>query len=120
MQKRTIEDWQKLFSEHAQSGQSEAAFCRARGLCARHFSKRRKQLIPTDAVTSSGTMKPTSAFVPAIIDRDLSSCVITLRWGDALELTLPLSVSPAWVKGVVNFALTARRLTTLHTSRSMV
>ncbi len=36
--------WRKLISQQAKSGQSVAAFCRERGLCAPHFFAWRKRL----------------------------------------------------------------------------
>lgn len=45
MVKRSEDQWRELFEEQAGSGLSAAAFCRARGLCGKHFSKRRRQLL---------------------------------------------------------------------------
>ena len=41
--------WRKLISQQAKSGQSVAAFCRERGLCAPHFFAWRKRLEPAAA-----------------------------------------------------------------------
>jgi hypothetical protein len=42
--KRAWTKWRKLISQQAKSGQSVAAFCRARGLCAPHFFQWKKRL----------------------------------------------------------------------------
>lgn len=45
MVKRTEEQWHALFAEQAASNLSAAAFCKARKLCPKYFSLRRKQLL---------------------------------------------------------------------------
>ena len=42
--KRAWAKWRKLISQQAKSGQSVAAFCRERGLCAPHFFQWKKRL----------------------------------------------------------------------------
>jgi hypothetical protein len=41
--------WRKLIAQQAKSGQSVAAFCRERGLCAPHFFQWKKRLNETAA-----------------------------------------------------------------------
>ena len=93
MTKRIPEEWLVLFNEHKQSGQSAAAFCRERGLCSKHFSKRRKQLL------KPGSDKTHRAFVPVTVARD--AVRFELQLGDALRLNLPASVSPAWLAELI-------------------
>lgn len=44
MNKRTVEQWRTLFIDHASSGLTAAAFCREKGLDAKYFSLRKRQL----------------------------------------------------------------------------
>jgi hypothetical protein len=44
MIRRSKEEWQGLFAEQATSGVSAQQFCKAKGLCSKHFSMRKKQL----------------------------------------------------------------------------
>ena len=59
--------WRKFVSQQTQSGQTVAAFCRARGLCAGHFYWWRKRLSEAEAQTFvemkviSGTLQPPAA-----------------------------------------------------------
>jgi len=92
MIKRSPEQWHTLFNEHTQSGLSAAAFCRQRGLCAKHFSKRHKQLLTT--VPTSPSQR---AFVPVSVIPAANMARIELTLGEAMRLTLPISVSPAWL-----------------------
>ena len=101
MQKRSVEDWRQLFNEHAHSGQSAATFCRARGICAKHFSKRRKQLLRPDAVRSLGAVTPPSAFVAVTVDRNVSSVQVELHVGNNIRLRFPGSVSPTLLANVI-------------------
>ena len=41
---RSEQEWLGLFKKHEQSGLSAAEFCREEKLCARYFSKRKRQL----------------------------------------------------------------------------
>ena len=45
MNKRTPEQWRTLFAEHQASGLTQAQFCQQKGLCAKYFGLRRKQLM---------------------------------------------------------------------------
>ena|SRR6516164_7349215 len=47
--KRAWAKWPKLISQQAKSGQSVAAFCRERGLCAPHFFQWKKRLSEAEA-----------------------------------------------------------------------
>lgn len=42
--RKARDKWQRLVSEQGRSGQSVAAFCRERGLCAPHFFEWKKRL----------------------------------------------------------------------------
>ena len=95
---RTPAEWHTLFHEHKQSGQSAAAFCREHDLCPRYFSKRRQQLLNSDAVSRS----PKPAFVPVAVTKSMEPVHVELQLGDALVLILPASISPAWLAELVH------------------
>jgi hypothetical protein len=44
MIRRSKEEWLGLFAQQAASGVSAQKFCKANGLCSKHFSMRKKQL----------------------------------------------------------------------------
>ena len=48
MIKRTPEQWRALFAAQKTSGLNQAQFCKREGLCPKHFSLRRKQLLTTN------------------------------------------------------------------------
>jgi len=95
---RTPAEWHTLFNEQKQSGQSAAAFCREHDLCPRYFSKRRKQLLNSDALSRS----PKTAFVPVSVMKSIEPIRVELKLGDALVLILPTSISPAWLAELVH------------------
>lgn len=93
MVKRSEDQWRELFEEQARSGLSAAAFCRARGLCGKHFSKRRRQLLGDEA-------KPlVRAFVQARVAPTPS--VIEVQMG-LVRLRIPGSVSVRWLADLVH------------------
>ena len=92
MVKRSKSDWLSLISEFESSGESAAAFCRSKGLCAKYFSLRRRQL--------KGTVS--NPFIPVVPP---PSQGIELRI-NSVNLSLPVSISPDWlaqlIKGLDN------------------
>jgi len=90
MSQRSPADWQKLFTEHQQSGQSAAAFCRERKLCSKNFNKRRKQLL------SKTTTQRTSSFVPIKMITQNQVLMLECHIDNAV-LKIPLSVSASWL-----------------------
>lgn len=97
MIKRSTDEWRALFSEQAHSGQSAAVFCRERGLCSKHFSKRRQQLFHPGV----GTPVPKSAFIPVTLTPPQASARVELQLGDALVLIFPSCLSPAWLADLI-------------------
>ena len=85
MVKRSKEEWQALIAEQAQSGLTAAAFCRDRGVNAKYFCLRRKQL----------SRLAVSAFVPVQLP-SRSSEDIRVDW-QGMGVRLPASLSPQWV-----------------------
>jgi hypothetical protein len=88
MIKRSVEEWQTLFAEQAASGLSQAAFCKKRGLCNKHFCLRRKQL--------GFSPKSTAGFVAVQVPPVKPIAGLQLQWRDC-RLSVPSDVSPAWV-----------------------
>lgn len=86
MQKRSDEDWKRLFEEQARSGLSAAAFCRQHTLCAKHFGKRRRQLL--------GKPAEQAAFVPTRLAR--MGRMIEIQWG-VVRLQIPVDVPADWL-----------------------
>ena len=77
MNKRTTEQWQALFAEQADSGLSAAAFCKARKLCPKYFSLRRRQLS-----VEADIAKKTARFIQAKPSKALVTVSpIRLRYG---------------------------------------
>ena len=98
MSLRTLEQWHTLFTEHQQSGQTVAAFCRERSLCPKHFNKRRKELLNSDGVFCSNE----PAFVPVTVSASVDGLRVELQLDDGLVLSLPSSISPAWLADLVH------------------
>lgn len=97
MIKRSAEEWQVLFAEQAHSGQSAAVFCRERGICAKHFSKRRQQLCHPDR----GSPVPPSAFVPVTVTPVRESIRVEVHCGDTPVVMLLPSLSPVWLADLI-------------------
>src|SRR5579864_7863662 len=67
--KRARTKWRKLVSQQAKSGQSVAAFCRGRGLCAPHFFAWRKRLAQAEGKKFVEVrVGPTAAVSAAALD----------------------------------------------------
>jgi hypothetical protein len=82
--KQAWKKWRKLISQHAKSGQSVAAFCRERGLCAPHFFAWRKRLEPAEAKKFVEVKVASRAAAPAVaLD---SGIEIDLGYGRCLRV----------------------------------
>jgi len=91
MNRRTKSDWQDLFNEHKQSGLTAVAFCLEKNLNPKYFCLRRKQLQPKNEEKSQ------SAFTSVTLPTSNSTSKIELHLNEAIKLTLPQSISPAWL-----------------------
>lgn len=94
MTRRTLAQWQALFTEQAASGLSVAAFCRDRGINPSYFGIRRKQLAPT-------VPAPDSAFIPVALTGSGQAPGVDIVLGEALRVRVPLCVSPTWLAALV-------------------
>jgi len=100
MVRRSQAQWHALFAEQAASGMTAAAFCRARGVCPRYFSLRRRQL--SGGVISDDTTVKASAFVPVAVQRAGETLTVEVRVGATLSLRVPIAVSPRWLIEVLH------------------
>ena len=94
MKSRTKADWQALVDEHAASGQTATAFCRAHGLNSTYFSTRRRALVGAAA-------KVESKFSPVSLPPIHHGGEIRMACAGGVELRLPLSIEPAWLAGLL-------------------
>src|SRR5438045_5587307 len=99
--KQTWKKWGRLVSQQANSGQSVAAFCRERGLCAPHFFAWRKRLAQAVAqkfvevkVAAAPAAVPSVVLNPAIEIRLKNHRSVLVRPGfDAEHLRAVLAAS---------------------------
>lgn len=92
MKKRSEAEWRALFEDQARSGLSASVFCRQRGLCPKHFSKRRRQLMDERAIAEA------PAFVPARVAP--ASPRVEVQAGE-VRLHIPVSVPAVWLAELV-------------------
>lgn len=90
--KRSQLEWQQLFEMQAESGLSQAQFCRENRLCPKHFGLRRKQL--------GFTAQPVSRFVKVTTPKQNKvTTSVKLRYQD-LELVFD-KVEPVQLIAIV-------------------
>ncbi|MFN2309629.1 MAG: IS66 family insertion sequence element accessory protein TnpB [Gammaproteobacteria bacterium] len=94
MKRRSQAQWRALFQQQQSSRQTAAAFCRARGICPKYFSLRRRQLLG-DSVASGA--EAAEAFVPVVMPRSVAVPALEVRLGETLALHVPTSVAPRWL-----------------------
>jgi hypothetical protein len=75
--------WRKLISQQAKSGQSVAAFCRGRGLCAPYFFVWKKRL------SQAATKKFVEVRVSQAMTQPAASAGIEIRLGNDRSLLVP-------------------------------
>ena len=95
-QYRNTAQWLELIEAFERSGQTQVEFCAALKLNPKYFSKRRSELL---------SAHPESAFVQVQSRSSCNSAVsfdtsLTLRFQQT-ELSLPLSVDPRWLAGLI-------------------
>ena len=89
MAKRSKSEWHSLFEEHDASGLSAAAFCRERGVDAKYFSVRKRQLT-ANSLTSFVEVKPS-------VDELAHPTSVSLR---IIDMTIPLDCLAETVNGL--------------------
>jgi len=90
MAKRSKSEWHTLFEEHNASGLSAAAFCRQRGVDAKYFSVRKRQLKASSSA-SFIEVKPT------VDEPSDPISEVSLR---IIDMTIPLDCLAKTVNGL--------------------
>jgi hypothetical protein len=100
MIRRSVEEWQILFAQQAASGVSAQQFCKAKGLCSKHFSLRKKQLV--------GHALGSDVFVPVRVTKKIRQPTLVKTPASGLVLrqgscSLYFDVAPAaeWLAQLV-------------------
>ena len=93
---RNTTQWLELIEAFEQSGQSQVDFCAEHTLNPAYFSKRRGELLNADAAPAFVQVQPKLVKTFAFD----SGTSLMLRFQQA-ELTLPISVEPRWLAGLI-------------------
>ncbi len=95
-QYRNTAQWLELIEAFEHSGQTQVEFCAALKLNPKYFSKRRSELLNTHSESAFIQVQAQSMSTPAVG----SGASLALRFQQT-ELTLPLSVEPRWLAGLI-------------------
>lgn len=95
---RSNEEWQKLFAELAESGETPAAFCARHKIRLAYFYTRRREL--TGQLFSRSPASSAFVRIAEPASPPLSPGSITLTRG-TVSLTLPAAIAPQWVADLV-------------------
>ena len=95
-QYRNTAQWLELIEAFEHSGQTQVEFCAALKLNPKYFSKRRSELLNTHSEPAFVQVQAQSISTPAAG----SGASLALRFQQT-ELTLPLSVEPRWLAGLI-------------------
>ena len=95
-QYRNTAQWLELIEAFERSGQTQVEFCAALKLNPKYFSKRRSELLSTHPESAFVQVQAQSMSTPAV---NLAAS-LTLNFQQT-ELTLPLSVDPRWLAGLI-------------------
>ena len=91
---RSKSEWQSLIDQQALSGVSVTEFCKNRGLVAKYFYRKRRQLIKGKALVPSGSsfVQVTPGHPAALPSED----GLLLQYRNS-RLLLPATTDPAWL-----------------------
>ena len=95
-QYRNTAQWLELIEAFERSGQTQVEFCAALTLNPKYFSKRRSELLSTHPESAFIQVQAQSISTPAAG----SGASLALRFQQT-ELTLPLSIDPRWLAGLI-------------------
>lgn len=95
-QYRNTAQWLELIEAFEHSGQTQAEFCAALKLNPKYFSKRLSELLNTHSEPAFVQVQTQSMSTPTAG----SGASLALRFQQT-ELTLPLSVDPRWLAGLI-------------------
>ncbi len=93
---RNTAQWLELIEVFERSGQSQVDFCAEYNLNPAYFSKRRGELMQPQSEPAFVQVQSRSACSSAVS----FATSLTLRFQQT-ELTLPLSVDPRWLAGLI-------------------
>ena len=88
--------WFELIEAFEHSGQTQVEFCAALKLNPKYFSKRRSELLNTHSEPAFVQVQTQSMSTPTAG----AGAALALRFQQT-ELTLPLSVDPRWLAGLI-------------------
>ncbi len=97
---RNPSQWKILIEEYQSSGQTLKAFCMAKGINAKYFSSKRRNLgYPTLSHSVKATSPPTSSsFIPIQVTHQSSTSLDQLELVfNGVKLKLPATLSPHWL-----------------------
>ena len=95
-QYRNTAQWLELIEAFEHSGQTQVEFCAALTLNPKYFSKRRSELLNAHPESAFVQVQAQSISTPAAG----SGASLALRFQQT-ELTLPLSIDPRWLAGLI-------------------
>ena len=95
-QYRNTAQWLELIEAFEHSGQTQDEFCAALKLNPKYFSKRRSELLNAHSGPAFVQIQTQSMSTPAVD----SGASLALRFQQT-ELTLPLSIDPRWLAGLI-------------------
>ena len=95
-QYRNTAQWLELIEAFERSGQTQVEFCAALKLNPKYFSKRRSELLSAHPESAFVQVQAQSISTPAAD----SGASLALRFQQT-ELTLPLSIDPRWLAGLI-------------------
>ncbi len=93
---RNTTQWLELIEAFEQSGQTQVKFCAEHDLNPAYFSKRRGELLSAHSEPAFVQVQTQSISTPAV---NLGTS-LTLSFQQT-ELTLPLSIEPRWLAGLI-------------------
>jgi hypothetical protein len=97
MARRTPQQWQKLISQQAASGQTATAFCVARGINNKYFSLQKNKLAAE--ADRKSTKKNASKFI-TVSTLPVPPSNISLHIG-AVQLRVPADAPPQWLAALI-------------------
>jgi hypothetical protein len=100
MIRRSVEEWQTLFAQQTASGVSAQQFCKAKGLCSKHFSLRKKQLANRAPLDANAFVRVVAKKVRRAAPTKTAASGLVLRQGSC---SLYFDVAPAaeWLAQLV-------------------
>ncbi|MES2824200.1 MAG: IS66 family insertion sequence element accessory protein TnpB [Pseudomonadota bacterium] len=96
MIKRSEQEWRALFAQQAASDISAQQFCKANGLCPKHFSVRKKQLGLRGSRTENAFVRVASA-APAVRDASVVTPSRVMIRHECTTLTFDAFPSAIWL-----------------------